>query len=282
MEQLAKLREAKAAEAKAKAEEIKAEPIAAPSASTDSTSALDKYFRTTQQRKIMALIYGPPITGKTTGARTFPDPVIVDFDNNLPPDVANVVPMWDPKFIESLGYKSKCVKDVPYPNRRGALIKVLADLMATRPAGSTIIIDSLTRIESWYNLQEDNEAQPISAKTGNVDSQALWRTRLAWFDGLFNMCVASPQHIIFIAHQQQERDDKGNVVSQIRPALMGQIGEKLPGLFPYCMQAVRRKAGDKLEYVWRIKPGNWEPARVPKQDGPEFIPQTFSELLKVS
>ena len=79
---------------------------------------VDKYLTTTVTRKSMALIYGPPITGKTTGARTFPNPYIVDFDNNLPPGTPNVIPMWDETFVDKV--KPRIAKEVP--NRRDVLL----------------------------------------------------------------------------------------------------------------------------------------------------------------
>ena len=58
--------------------------------------ALAKYLTTTGPQKIFALIYGPPVSGKTTGARTFPNPIIIDIDHNLPEGVQNVMTIPTP------------------------------------------------------------------------------------------------------------------------------------------------------------------------------------------
>ncbi len=228
----------------------------------------------------MATLYGSPCTGKTTGARTFPNPYMVDFDNNLPIGTPNVIQMWDDAFVD------KIVKRVvpQVPNRRDALLIVLADLAHELPADTTIICDSLTRIESNFNMQEKYEPQPRSAKSGEIDGHAQFRNRLSYFDTLFTMLVGCAANVVFIAHQQQDRNSTGDVVGQIKPALMGQIGEKMPGYFPVVLQAVRQKNPDtkvlEPSYLWRLKPGAFEPARVPKAPCPEFIPQQYTELVK--
>lgn len=241
---------------------------------------LPSYLTTTTARKTMALIYGPPITGKTTGARTFPNPHIIDFDNNLPPGTPNVVEMWNDEVVDKI--KSRKVKDVA--NRMDALLVVASDLGHALPENSTIIIDSLTRVESWVNIQEKYEPQPRSNKTGEIDGHAVWRARLNYFDTLFTTLVGCAANVIFISHQQQDRNEKGEIVGQIRPALMGQIGEKLPGYFQTVMQACRQKNPDTkiLEpiYTWRLRPSVFETARVPKAPCPEFILQQYSELVK--
>jgi len=239
---------------------------------------LTKYLTTTTARKSMVLIYGPPVTGKTTGARTFPNPYIVDFDNNLPVGTPNVIPMWDDNFVDKI--KPRMVKEVA--NRRDVLLIVLADLAQTLPANTTIILDSLTRIETWYNAQEKFEPQP-RGKSGELDGHAQFRTRLNYFDCLFTMLVGCAANVVFIAHQQQDRSEKGDITGQIKPALMGQIGEKMPGYFPIVMQACRNKdkaVPTKLNYEWRVRPGNFEPARVPKTPAVDFIPQDYKELEK--
>jgi hypothetical protein len=247
---------------------------------TQDPLSIAKYLRTTTTAKHTALIYGSPCTGKTTGATTFPDPYIVDFDNNLPSGTKNVIPMWNDGFVDSVVRRG----NPTWPaNRRDALLKIYADLAHDLTAGQTLITDSLTRIETWFSLQESIEPQPRSKKTGETDAFELFRKRLIYFDTLFTMLTSCAANVVFIAHQQQDRDASGAVSGQIKPALQGQIGEKLPGYFPIVLQAVRRTVPGTppgVEFVWRIKPGLHEPARVPKPTAVDFIPQNYNELLK--
>lgn len=239
----------------------------------------DEYFQTTTTSRVFALIYGQPVTGKTTGARTFPDPHIIDFENNLPPDTHKVAPMWNDDFIDKIKPRSH---PAYYANRRDALLIVSANLAKSMPAGSTLIIDSLTRIESWFDLQEAQEPKPLSEKTKQVDTNALFRTRLTYFSTLLNMFTTAKCNVVFIVHQQFERDENREVTKHVRPALMGQIGEKLPGYFPVLLQAVRQQATpkDPVKFNWRIMSSMFEPARVPKPTTVEFIPQSYTELQK--
>jgi len=245
---------------------------------SDIDPILNKYLTTTSTRKSMVLIYGPPITGKTTGARTFPNPYIVDFDNNLPPGTPNVIPMWDEVFVDKV--RPRMAKEVA--NRRDVLLVILSDISSKLPANSTIVVDSLTRVETTYNIQEKYEPQP-RGKSGELDGHAQFRARLNYFDTLFTMLVSCPANVVFIAHQQQDRNPAGDVTGQIKPALMGQIGEKMPGYFPIVMQACRNKDAKvpgKINYEWRVRPGNFEPARIPKPAAVDFIPQDYKELEK--
>lgn len=242
-------------------------------------TGMAKYLHTTTQQKIFAMIYGDPVTGKTTGARTFPNPVVVDFDNNMAAGVANVIPMWDEKFVDKI--KGRIVPGVA--NRRDALLVVLADLAREMPEGSTVIIDSLTRIEHWFNIQESNEPKP-KGRGGEDDTRQMFRKRLDYFLGLFCMFSAARCHAVFISHIQRSRDEDGDLTQQLKPALMGQIGDKMPGYFPTVLQALRQvdpaKKTEPPKYVWRTKPSAFEIARTPKPTPAEFIPQSFAELVK--
>lgn len=241
---------------------------------------IDKYLTTTIARKSTVLIYGAPVTGKTTGAMTFPNPYLIDFDGNISEGTKNVVPMWEATFV------GKILPHHPLqePDRCRALLKVYADFAHELPAGSTIITDSLTRIETWYNLYEDTDPKKPRGRDGTVDGFALFRARLNYFDTLFTILTSCSANVVFIVHQQQDRDEKGQVTGHIKPSLMGQIGEKLPGYFPVVLQAVRdvdKADKSKVKFLWRIRPGAYEPARVPKPVSVDFIPQDYNELAKL-
>lgn len=237
---------------------------------------------TTTATKTIVLLYGQPVTGKTTGARTFPNPYIVDFDGNLPAGVPNVIPLWDEKFVDKI---SPRIHSSRPPSRCAALLKIYNDLATHLPAGSTIITDSLTRLETWYNIEEEADPnKPRSSKDASkIDGHALFRRRLNYFDTIFTTLTACRANVVFIVHQQQDRNEKGDVTGQIKPSLMGQIGEKLPGYFPIVLQAVRKEDPAKpgaVSFLWRVRPSFYEPARVPKPVAVDFIPQQYSELEK--
>jgi hypothetical protein len=233
----------------------------------------------TENTRVMCMIYGQPVTGKTTGARTFPDPHILDFENNLPKGVGKVIPMWDDSFVDSI---KKRVHQSWSANRRDVALMVAKDLATQMPAGSTLIIDSLTRLETWYNIQENEEPPILSEKTKQQDTNAHYRKRLIYFDTFLTMFTTAKCNVVMIVHQQFERDEKREVTQHVRPALMGQIGEKLPGYFPVLLQAVRRQAKptDPVTFDWRVKSSMFEPARIPKPIAQDFIPQSYTELAK--
>lgn len=247
---------------------------------------ISDYCVTTETQRLFVLIYGQPVTGKSTGARTFPDPYVIDVENNLPGNVSNVVPLWSDAFVD----KFQPRKNPAFPADRRMLLatKIMPDFARKLTNKQTLVLDSLTRLETWYNLQEEAEPKPLG-RDNKVDGNALWRQRLVYFDNLLTTLSGSQCNVVFTSHLQFERDEKREVTQYVRPALMGQIGEKLPGYFPICLQAVRDhidlntgKANPNapLVYAWRIKASVFAPARVPKLTDREYIKQDYNELMK--
>jgi len=258
----------------------------APATAAPTGDPLARYITKTESQRLFVMIYGGPVTGKTTGARTFPNPTIVDFENNLPAGTERTIPMWNDAFVDGIEPRKHPAGPA---NRRDCMMRhIVPDLAKHMPAGSTTVIDSLTRIETWYNLQEDFEPKPLGSN-GKVDTNTLFRNRLTFFDSLLTKFSASACNIVMIVHSQFERDENREVTRNIRPALMGQIGEKLPGYFPILLQAVTQHPLGKdgkpdvsqpLQYLWRVRSSQFEKARVPKSVDVDFIPQNYNELLK--
>lgn len=238
----------------------------------------EKYLTTTTSNRICALLYGKACSGKTTGALTFPNPIVIDIDGNLPPGTKNVIPIHSDKFIDSVMPR----QGRPYSDRLGALTKISADLAYDLGPDHTIIIDSITRLEMHYTYQD--KFTPILVKkgenAGEIDTRAMWYRRLDYFQGLLNRLVSCSANVVIISHIQMERDEKGNLTNGFRQVLMGQIGDQLPSLFPTCLYAQSRPNKDgQIEFVWQIKTGKFqEPARVPKPTAESYIPQDYNIL----
>jgi len=237
---------------------------------------LSKYIKVSEKSpKLFVQLYGKPVTGKTTGALTFPNPLVVNFDNNLPAGVKQI-PMYDDAFVDGIVKRS----NPRYPaNRRDALKAVMIDLCREMPEGSTIIVDSMSRVESAYNMQEDIEPKELTNK-GEVDGFKMFRKRLTFYEDLFVLAQAARAHVVFIFHQQQERDEKGDLTKQIKPGLLGQMADKSTAFFSTVLQA---GIGPKGEYLWRVRPTQYEPARVitTKPLTVDFIPQNFAALVEL-
>ena len=153
---------------------------------------LSKYIKVSEKSpKLFVQLYGKPVTGKTTGALTFPNPLVVNFDNNLPAGVKQI-PMYDDAFVDGIVKRS----NPRYPaNRRDALKAVMIDLCREMPEGSTIIVDSMSRVESAYNMQEDIEPKELTNK-GEVDGFKMFRKRLTFYEDLFVLAQAARAHVL--------------------------------------------------------------------------------------
>lgn len=224
------------------------------------------------------LLYGSPATGKTTAALTWPNPLVLNFDNNLRSGVAEI-PFWSAEFIDSI---AKRTHPAHPPNRRDALRHILRS--GKFDASQTVIVDSLTRVQSAYDMQENAEPPPLT-KSGQIDTLKLFRLRLAFFDEMLSLLGALPCTVICIAHQQFERDDDGNQSARVKPMLGGQAGDRLPAFFSMVLQTVVQQQEKTKEpmFMFRVRPSAYAPARVSinKPITTDFIPANYKALTEL-
>lgn len=135
------------------------------------------------------LIYGPPGLGKTTLAAEFPDPIIIDIENGLPPGIAV------PNFGDLADYE--------------AVMQAITALYNEDHTFKTVVIDTLDRLEPmvWARACEDNKWASIEAPgygKGYVEADKYWRDLLA---GLNALRRDKGMAVVLIAHSTIERFD---------------------------------------------------------------------------
>lgn len=196
-------------------------------------------------------LIGAPGTGKTTAARTFPNPIWLDEDNKCPPDVQSI-PLYDPavarKFV-------KLRSAIDYGPRQG-LIDFLKHEGPKFPSDVTLIHDSWTstmnKLDTW---QAANASQLYwSTKKNEVDGFALHGDRLAMAVEITNAYKSLKCNIIVCIHEQIERDKDGNPLSSIKPLMKGQFADQMAAhLTSFFRQCHSDKWPTNKGYYWRVK-----------------------------
>lgn len=191
-------------------------------------------------------LMGYPFTGKTWSALTFPNPVVLNLDNKLGAhsnreDVI-VLPFSDGAFCDQY---SKRVSASHPPNVRNAVKKWLQTEGLKLEADQTLVIDSWTMLQNWFDIQETIEPQ-YSVSTGKVDEFAAWASKKQFSRDICEyLKLIRCNYIIVTFHETDERDKKsGKVTGKVRPLMEGSFKDQVSGHFT---DWFRQHAIDKLK-----------------------------------
>lgn len=220
---------------------------------------------------------GAPNSGKTTAALKFPNPLVLDFDKKLPPNVPSI-PFWNPDFV------NKITPCAIRPNRRDALKRWLKEARQLIDPGTTLILDSFTRVNAEFDLHAEADPTPYLSKSGNVDGFEIYRQKLLYCHTIFEYLQALPCAVIVTFHEQVDRDEKGNLTGKMRPLVTGQFGDQVAGLFSNFFRCACKEVNGQLVYTWQIRSNNlFNAVRSPAFNFPPSlieIPAEYSELQK--
>ena len=195
-------------------------------------------------------IQGRPKTGKTWSALTFPNPFILDIDNNIPhnhPGFSTVktAPFWNDEWIKTNIPRASGIK-------HNALIQWLKVEGPKFTPEQTIILDSATFLGNYFDAYFQNN--PVYSSKGVEDKYAPWRFKVKYFTDLHEIIKGLFCNFVCIIHETYEYDEEGTVIG-IKPMLTGQFGDQMAG--HYCewfRQVVEEdKNTGKLSFMWEVK-----------------------------
>lgn len=231
------------------------------------------------------LILGPPGSGKTVLATSFPGAYVLNIDNNLAGPIRwkransldanfkfdDIMSIDDPADLKAAGAKDS---DIPAPKAgtitvpriwRYRLAAAYIEAAAADPSVETIIIDSLTTFNQVIMDEVRRQYKvPIAETLGTgltrtVDIRddkkhwAIWDGYLALSRNLIWELKASGKRLICVGHVTTSEDEQG--VLQKFIAVPGQLREQIAGFF---------------EEVWlievnsKMKAGQTQPQRIVK------------------
>ena len=204
-------------------------------------------------------IQGPPGEGKTHAALTFPFPVVGNIDRGLGAHIGRSdireIPFYDPNWCKVQGITWKQGEAV---NRRDAIMKWCRKELFKFSTKQTFIMDASTGLEAAFDIEQSK--YPYYTKSGEEDKFVFWREKVNWFQELFEDIFKSvPCNIIYICHEQLERNSKGDLTGKNNPLFTGQFKDKLVSHLTdhFRQHCIDKKSPDKIDEkiltLWGMK-----------------------------
>ena len=141
------------------------------------------------KRKI--LVYGQPGIGKSTLALSMPNPVLIDADNG----VHRIAPVHRVPTLQVTSYQE---------------VLDLLDSGELSPF-DTIVIDTAGKLLDYINVHIIQE-NPKNGRGGGQLTQQGWGARAQKFNALLRTVTTMGKHLVFVAHEKEERDADTKVV----------------------------------------------------------------------
>lgn len=198
-------------------------------------------------------IQGFPKTGKSWAALTFPNPIVLNIDNNIPklhPNLSSVlqIPFYDPKFCTELGCGAKHPSQPPV--RHLALTKWLRANAQKFESDQTLILDSLTFLGNYFDLHWD--LNPQFSNKGKENDFVPWQKKVLYFTDLHELVKSLRCNFIAIVHETEAFDDEGRIIG-LKPLITGSFSNQLAGHYTeWFRQRVISEKDKPPRYVWQI------------------------------
>lgn len=186
-------------------------------------------------------IQGSPKTGKTFGALTFPNPIVLNLDRGLGAhhgraDVIEV-PLYDIDYCKTINPNHKDKYSL-YTTLMEWFKKVASKLESDQ----TLVFDGGTGLQNlyhdWYSQNK------VYSSSGKIDDFAQWRLKIEFFSSIMELFKTLKCHIVYITHESEKKDKDGGYTGKLRPLLTGQFQDQLASHFT---DWVRQHSCDKLK-----------------------------------
>lgn len=186
-------------------------------------------------------IQGYPKTGKTWSSLTFPNPHVVNWDNNLrgfqevyPDKKITQSPMWDHEWVKKYlvspnGFSGVELFKDNYFNARDAALWWLKTHGPKFTSAQTIIWDSWTTYQSLFDAQYI--ANPMMTSKGEVDNRSFYMQKGRFAEQVLSLLKELKCHVVVLFHEQQEKDKEGHLTGRIKIMMDGKSADKLAVYF---------------------------------------------------
>jgi hypothetical protein len=220
---------------------------------------------------IKAMVVGPPGSGKSIFASSFPTPGYVfdlskgilsyrglDFDYDQFP----ISPEGWVLFEKTVGLVKKRVE-------AGELV--------------TVILDDTT---GWMDIAMERAMQldPKRSPTGGPIWNVHYMMVRHLLEGKMRQLINLNCNLVIIAHMDVIKDEETGAVLEVKPLLTGQLSIRAPGYFDEVYFTSTRKSGDNIQWLIQTVPIGFKNARS-RLSGkarllPDFLPNNYQELVK--
>jgi hypothetical protein len=231
-------------------------------------------------RRIMLGLQGESGTGKTTGALTFPNPIVVNFDNGLSafPGTPEV-PFWNNDWVRSYTTKSgvnfkETKPNALMPNKRDALKYWLRDEGLKLNESQTLILDSWTTVQAAFDAEQT--LHPKHTKSGAEDEFHFWAMKLDYSREIMQLLASTKCHVVVTFHELKQRDpNTGQLLDKVQPLMSGRFVSEIKVLFTEFFRTLVEAKKDNMgreqssEYFWQVKSSNAFDAKSRKLNFPE-------------
>ncbi len=228
--------------------------------------------------------------------------------------------MYDNAWVESVSKRKSpqymdirenvpVMKDRPF-DRRGALIKFLYGEATKLTKEQTLIIDGGTGVQSAFHVAY--WCDPSLDRDGKIKPYEEYKQKINYFTEMALCFKALACNVIYICHESQDRNDKGDLNGRIRPLLSGAFQDELQSHFTDWFRAhviEKPEAGAKTDefkkkyfltdaqfkewmdstdkehrsiYLWQTYPDSIATCGTSLKNTPKFIPASYQSILKYS
>jgi len=200
------------------------------------------------------LLAGAPFSGKTTACLSFPDPLLLSFDNKAPIADVDIIPFHDDAFVDSIQRRAN-----PYnPANRKEAFKIWLENNILKCKGRTVILDSLTGLETAFHQQTFD----VEKKWG-VNGGLYFGDKLSYFQSCCALLSASGGRVIINAHlvpiYVRDAATGADVpTGKNKAALSGSMAEKIGAFCTSIIYAFVTPANSNmdgtLKFKWALRP----------------------------
>lgn len=243
------------------------------------------------------LLVGPPGSGKSFAAASFPDPIFAMFDNNMPPEKKKLglkeLPFYDTEWVNQCvikeGAMSNSFKDRPV-SLFGRYLRTLARELKPN---QTLVIDHLQRISD--RLFEAINADYASAIKSNAYEE--WTLFGNFMCGVFTICESLKCNVVMLSQEEELRELESSKILTRRWLMPGKMfAPRVPSFFNNVFRQTKitespnkissaiaqpfnpnEKADDK--YYWQIRKDElFDTIRTTIPGNQKYVPANYSSF----
>lgn len=204
-------------------------------------------LETVPKQQIRLGIQGYPGSGKTYGAMTFLNPVVMDLDRGLGAHIGRKdiiqCPFYDLEFCKKVNPNHKGINTL-----RDTLLLWIDKEGIKLDSDQTLVVDGGTPLQNIYHKWYENN-RVFSKSTGKEVEYAEWTLKIDFFDDFCRRLKELKCDVIFITHESEKKEKSGEYVGKIRPLISGQSGDKLSSHFTdwFRQWSIKKPDVDKMD-----------------------------------